>query len=106
MSENDPTAPVQNFVMQPIPDEFIDLLCQGSDNQIDACLKPRLQALKGRVDSGVKNEVHGIIADCVNGSLCSGFTLTILQTVMWTQMCGGKLEDAVGKIRSRVLETA
>jgi hypothetical protein len=85
--------------MQPIPDEFIDLLSQGSDTQLDASLKPRLQLLKGRADDGVKTEVLAIISDCINGSLCSGFVLTILQTVVWVEMCGGKLDDAVGKIR-------
>lgn len=87
-----------------IPSELLDHLCEGSDRQLDASLKPRLQALKGReIDEALKAEVLSIIADCVNYSLCSGFVLSILQTFVWVQICGGKLEDAVGQIRSTVV---
>lgn len=86
--------------MSAIPSDFIDLLCEGSDRVLDESLKPRFQSLKNRaLDDGLKSDVLSIIADCVNHSLCSGFVLTVLQTVVWVQMCGGKLEDACGKIR-------
>lgn len=88
----------------PIPNELIDSLCTGSDRQIDEELKPRLQALKGREDDGVKEEVLQIIGDCVNYSLCSGFVLTVLQAVIYVDMCGGNIDEAVGKIRSVPVE--
>lgn len=88
----------------PIPNELIDTLCSGSDRQIDEELKPRLKALKGREDDGVKEEVLQIIGDCINYSLCSGFVLTVLQTVIYVDMCGGNIDEAVGKIRSIPIE--
>lgn len=88
-----------------IPSELIDHLCAGSDRQLDESLKPRLQALKGReIDESLKADVLSVIADCVNYSLCSGFVLSILQTFVWVQICGGKLEEAVGQIRSTQIE--
>jgi hypothetical protein len=84
----------------PIPNEIIDSLCAGSDRQVDKKLKLRLQALKGREDDGVKEEVLQIIGDCINYSLCSGFVLTVLQTVIYVDICGGNIDEAVGKIKS------
>jgi hypothetical protein len=85
--------------MLPIPDELIDHLCTGSDNMLDASIKPGLLKLKGRTDEAVKGEVLQIIADCINGSLCSGFVLSILQTVVYVSLCGGELEECLPTIR-------
>lgn len=91
-------------IILPIPNKLIDMLCLGSDRQIDEELKPRLQALRGREDEGVKAEVLQIIGDCINYSLCSGFVLTVLQKVIYVDMCGGNIDEAVGKIRSIPIE--
>lgn len=66
---------------------------------IDESIKPDLQKLKGRTDDAVKGEVLAIIGDCINGSLCSGFVLSILQTVVYVSFCGGKLDECLPTIR-------
>lgn len=90
----------------PIPDELIDHLCSGSDRMIDESIKPDLQRLKGRTDDKVKDDLLDIIGQCINGSLCSGFVLKILQLNLYVDICGGNLEDAVGKIRVTAIKDA
>ena len=81
-------------------DEMIDLLCQGSDRQIDDCVKPRLQALKGRANEDVKDELLGIIDDCVYAALTSDFTITAMN-IMW-ENCGGTKQEL--QERNRLLD--
>ena len=85
----------------PIPEELVDILCTGTDSQIDASLKPRLQALKHRTDDLVKDELRGIIGDCIAYDLCSGFVLSALQVAIYVGVCGGKLEDVTPVISVR-----
>lgn len=83
-----------------MPDDLLEMLCEGSDRQIDDCIKPRLLALRGRSCAEAKGDLLGIIGDCINGSLCSSFVLTTLQLVLYVDFCGGKPEECVGKVRN------
>ena len=70
-------------------DSVIDLVCQGSDRQLDESVKPRLQALKDRDD--IKDELLGIIDDCAYAGLASDFTMQTLH-VLWLQVGGSEEE--------------
>lgn len=76
-------------------DELIDLLCTGSDRQIDPCIFPRLQALKGKPDGDIKDELLAILDDCAYGSLASDFVMHVLH-VMWLNAGGTE-----GELRAR-----
>lgn len=71
--------------------EMIDHLCTGSDRMLDDCVKPRLQALKGRPLEDVKDELLGIIDDCVYAALTSDFVVQVLH-ILWLN-CGGSEQE-------------
>lgn len=74
-------------------DIVIDQMCKLSDNALDAMIKPRLQALRGRPDIEIKDELLGIIDDCVAGSLTSDLMIYCLRK-MW-ERCGGTKEEII-----------
>lgn len=77
--------------MSNLREEAIDLLCGMSDRALDDKAKPRLKALKGRTDEDVKDELLGIIDDCVYAAWCSDFEIQVLHT-LWLQAGGTEQE--------------
>lgn len=69
----------------------IDKLCEGSNTQINAIVKPRLQALKGKSKEQCCVELKSILDDCVYSALCSDFVIQVLD-MLWKQ-CGGSHEQ-------------
>jgi hypothetical protein len=86
--------------MSGIPSDLIDNLCKAPDSQIDASIKSDLLLLKNRSCEDAKADLLDIIGRCIDYSLCSGFVLSILQGVLYVDVCGGKMEDCVGRVRS------
>lgn len=68
-------------------DEAIDILCKFPDQALEACVKPRLQAIKGRPNSEVLDEWLGIIDDCVFAAWTSDFMIRSLH-VIWLEIGG------------------
>lgn len=71
---------------------LIDHLCTGPDSQLDECIKPRLQALRELPFSEAKDQLLGIIDDCVYASLCSDFVILVLN-IMWKTLGGTEIES-------------
>lgn len=83
-------------------DELIDILCQLSERQLEPCVKPRLQAIKGRPNAEVLDEWMGIIDDCVCAAWTSDFEIRTMHMV-WIRM--GGTEEAL-TARNQLLRTA
>ena len=72
-----------------IDEKIIEMLCISSDRALDDRIKPRLRALVGRDD--IKDELMGIIDDCVFAGLTSDLVISILHR-LW-QDEGGTIEE-------------
>jgi hypothetical protein len=90
------------LIEESVRDEMIDNLCQLSDRQVEPCVKPRLQAIKGRPNKEVLDEWLGIIDDCVYAAWTSGFEIKVMH-IMWLKM--GGTEDALAQ-RNATFRTA
>jgi hypothetical protein len=87
-------------------DELIDILCKMSDRQVEPCVKPRLQAVKGRPNAEVLDEWMGIIDDCVYAAWTSDFEIKAMH-MMWIGM-GGTEESLAARnqlLRAASVET-
>ncbi len=69
--------------------ELVDGLCKGSDRQIDASCKPRLQALLTTPMPARRIKLLEILDDCVYASLSSDFVVRVLN-ILYEDM-GGNL---------------
>lgn len=83
-------------------DEMIGILCELSDKQFEPCAKERLKAIVGRTDNEAKDELLGLIDDCVFCAWCSNFEIKIMN-ILW-EMSGGTPEELAE--RNRLLQEA
>src|SRR4051812_45273731 len=81
-------------------DETFELLCQISDQQVDAAVKRRLKAFRGRPNEEVKDELLGLIDDIVYCAWTSDFELKALY-VIWLEI-GGSEEELAERNRTLV----
>ena len=70
-------------------DKMISILCSMSDRQVEPCVKPRLQAIKGRSNAEVLDEFLGIIDDCVFYAWTSDFEIQTMHWI-WKEMGGSE----------------
>ncbi len=82
--------------------DLIDVLIQAPDRQLDDKLKPRLTALKNRPLPEIKDELLGIIDDCVFGSLTSGMVIRLLHN-FWIH-CGGTEKELQQRALLAIIE--
>ena len=73
-------------------DEFISLMAQASDRQLDKSIIDRLIKLKGKPIEEIKPEFLSCIDDCQTYSLASGFAIIAMKTAYEVAM-DGKKED-------------
>jgi hypothetical protein len=73
-------------------DEFITLMSQASDRQLDKSIIDRLNKLKGKPIQEIKPEFLSCIDDCQMYSLASGFAIMAMKTTYEVVM-DGKQED-------------
>lgn len=58
--------------------EFVDLLLQASDGQLDAAMKPLIEKWS---DPPTPAQILEVLDHCIHGSLASGFVVHALQIV-------------------------
>lgn len=80
--------------------EILEMLALGPDSQLDLQICKRLKSLRGKTRDEVIVELREIIGDCINGGLCSGFVLKILQ-FEYKNLTG---EMITGQVRSEKLD--
>ncbi len=73
-------------------DEFISLMSQAPDSQLDKSIIERLNKLKGKHIEEIKPEFLKCIDDCQMYSLASGFAIIAMKTT-YEVMLDGKKED-------------
>ena len=79
-------------------DKMIGILCSISDQQFDAAAKKRLSAMIGRPNEDIKDELLGLIDDCVYYSWSGGFEITTLR-IIWEEI-GGSPEELQARNRA------
>jgi hypothetical protein len=72
-------------------DVILESLLKLSDRQLDPVAKDKLRELIGLTDEEVRKPLLFILDDCVHGSLCSNFEITVMDALY--RSAGGKKED-------------
>ena len=73
-------------------DEFISLMSQAPERQLDKSIVDRLDRLKGKPIEEIKDEFLKCIDDCQMYSLASGFSIVSMK-VIYETILYGKKED-------------
>jgi hypothetical protein len=76
-------------------DKIFGILCSISDQQFDASAKRRLAAMIGRPNEDIKDELLGLVDDCVYYAWSGGFEIATLR-FLWEDI-GGSPEELAAR---------
>lgn len=63
-------------------DELLTMLTMAPETQIDSTITERIKPLVGQTEEEVKAEMKVILDDCVAYSLCSDFSVIVMDGIL------------------------